>query len=178
MRAFGAAALCLGLGGCFISPTPLITPEQAEFPVATPTTIDSIRADGTSVKLRLERQGDIYVLIDPDPKADGAPSPPEVKHRFVARGIGDGLFVIQRLQDKGGFDCPCTFGLAAMKGRRVEVYDFENFGSSAQLSAEEIARYGLAVEDTSYRVSSFEKTADLFRLLLERPRPDNIYEIK
>jgi hypothetical protein len=65
-----------------------------------------------------------------------------------------------------------------MTGSRVEVHDFENFGSSAQLSAEEIARYGLTVEDTNYRVSSFEKTAALFRLLLERPRPDNVYEIK
>jgi hypothetical protein len=54
-----AAALSAGLAGCFTSPTPLIGPEQAEFPVATPTTVDSIRADGTSVPLRLERQGDI-----------------------------------------------------------------------------------------------------------------------
>jgi hypothetical protein len=156
----------------------LIGREQAEFPVATPTTVDSIRADGTSVPLRLERQGNIYVLIDPHPNADGKPSLPEVKHRFVARGIGDGLFMVQRLQDKGGFDCPCTFGLVVMTAKRVEVYDFENFGSSAQLSAEEVARYGLTVEDTNYRVSSFEKTAALFRMLLERPRPDNVYELE
>ena len=175
LRAAIAALFSFGLTGCFVSPTPLIAPGEAEFPVATPKVVDDMHADGTASPLRLERQGGVYVLIDRNAKKDGK-TVPEVKHRFVVRGIGDGLYVAQRFGDNGV--CPCTFGLIEMAGKRIGAYEFGSFGSSQQLSPEEMARYGVTVEGTSYRLSSFEKTAALFRSLLERPRPDDVYVLE
>jgi len=177
LRILAVVALCAGLGGCFTSAAPLIPPAQAEFPVAAPAEIDSVHADGTSSPLWLERQADVYVLVDRGGKKDGKPSV-EVKHRFVVRGIGGGLFVAQRFPDSGALACPCMYGLIEMKGGRISVYDFEDFGSSQQLSDEEIARYGITIEDGNYQLSSFDATAQLFRVLLERPRPDNVYRLK
>lgn len=175
LRAAIAALISFGLTGCFVSPTPLIAPREAEFPVATPKVIGNVHADGTSSTLRLERQGDAYVLIDPNAKKDGK-TVPEVKHRFVVRGSGNGLYVAQRFGDNGA--CPCVFGLIEVSGNRFGVHEFDSFGSSQQLSPEEMARYGVTVDDTSYRLSSFEKTAALFRALLERPRPDEVYVLE
>ena len=175
LRAATAALFSFGLTGCFISPTPLIAPGEAEFPVATPKVIADMHADGTSSPLRLERQGDAYVLIDPDAKKDGK-TVPEVKHRFVVRGIGDGLYVVQRFGDNG--TCPCTFGLIETSGNRIGAYEFDSYGASQQLSPEEMALYDVTVQDNSYRVSSFEKTAALFRSLLKRPRPDDVYVLQ
>lgn len=177
MRILTVALLSVALGGCFVSPKALIEPAQAEFPVATPTEIGDLHADGTSSPLRLEKKDGVYVLIDPNVTKDGK-STVEVRHRFVVRGIGDGLFVVQRFPDSGALQCPCTFGLVELKSGRVAVYDFDNFGSAPQLSEDEIARFGITSEGASYQLSSFEKTAALFRLLLERPRPDDIYQLK
>lgn len=170
-----AAMFAFGLTGCFVSPTPLIAPGEAEFPVTTPKVVGDLHADGTSSPLRLERQGGVYVLIDANAKKDGKTAP-EVKHRFVVRGIGNGIFVAQRFGDNGA--CPCVFGLIEMSGNRLSVYEFDSFGSSQQLSPEEMALYGVTVEDTSYRLSSFAQTAALFRALLERPRPDEVYVLE
>ena len=177
MRILSVAVLCVGLGGCFISPKVLIEPAQAEFPVAAPMELGDLRADGTSSPRRLEKQDGVYVLIDPNATKDGKPTS-EIKHRFVVRGIGDGLFVVQRFPDTGALACPCTFGLVEIKGQRIAVYDFDSFGSAPQLSDDEIARFGITIDGGSYRLSSFEQTAALFRLLLERPRPDDIYQLK
>jgi hypothetical protein len=175
LRAAIAAMFAFGLAGCFVSPTPLIAPHEAEFPLATPKVIGDVHADGTSSPLRLERQGGVYVLMDANAKTDGK-TVPEVKHRFVVRGIGNGLFVAQRFGDNGA--CPCVFGLIEMSGNRLGVYEFDSFGSSQQLSPEEMARHGVTVDGTSYRLSSFAQTAALFRALLERPRPDEVYVLE
>ncbi len=177
MRILGVAVLCLGLTGCFTSPKALIESAQAEFPVTAPMEIGDLHADGTSSLRRLEKQDGVYVLVDPNGTKDGKPAR-EVKHRFVVRGIGDGLFVVQRFPDSGALQCPCTFGLLEMKDRRVAVFDFDNFGSAPQLNEDEMVRFGVTVESGSYQLSSFEKTAALFRLLLERPRPDDVYQLK
>lgn len=176
-RLLFTAPMGLALGGCFTSTTPLIAPHEAAFPIATPATVGALRADGTADPLRLERRAGAYQLIDPNAKNDGKPAE-ALKYHFILRAIGEGVYLAQNYADGGEATCPCTYGAVVLKGGRVDLHLFEDYGTSLQLSAEELSAYGIALDENNYRLSSFDKAAALFRKLLERPRPDKVYDVK
>lgn len=176
-KMLASIVVALFLGGCFTSEKPLIAPAEAEFPISTPREMSRLFANGTKTTYRLDKRDGAYVLA-PAQEASGENND---QHRFVLRGIGDGLFLAQQYGVKDQLACPCVYGLVQLKDNQVAVHEFEGYGKAPQLTPEEMVQFGVSVPSDNagnYVVSSFDKTAALFRALLARPRPDSIYEIK
>ncbi len=178
MRLLLIALMSLGLAACFTSEKPLIAAHEAEFPIATPTEITAqIRGTGPK-NFRLERRGDSYALIDPNAKKGGK-TVETVLHYFVMRSIGNDMFIAQKYVNEKAECRPCYYGLVQLVGKRIAVHEFEHFGARVLLSDEELARFGVSADKpVDYQVSSLDKTAALFRYLLERPRPDRVYTLR
>jgi hypothetical protein len=179
MRFVLVLLMTLPLAACFVSEKPLIALDEAQFPIATPTTITlQSGMESEAKRYRLERHNNAYELIDLDAKKDGK-KVEQLVDRFVVRSIGGDMYLVQRLfGSKLECGTRCEYGLVQIAGKRIAVYQFSSFGGMVLLTADEIARFGLTpTTGGHYKLSSFEKTGALFRYLLERPRPERTYQM-
>jgi hypothetical protein len=84
-----AIPLAMALSGCFISETPLVTAKDAVFPFKT----ISYKQGNEEKPAQLVREGDTYVIPDPEEKA---------RVEVLFKDLGDGLYLAQMSGEEDG----------------------------------------------------------------------------
>jgi hypothetical protein len=154
-----AIPLTLALGGCFISETPLVGPEDAVFPYET----ISYKAANDDAPEKLVRQGDSYVIAAPDSSA-------RIEVRF--KDIGDGLYLAQF---RGEEDGKISILYSVLK------VDFDNKTAESHkaVGKDEFVRDGLRkCGESTLCIDNLDVYLDLARSAIAAgEKPDVTYEI-
>nr|TFG52415.1 MAG: hypothetical protein E4H34_05040 [Hyphomicrobiales bacterium] len=99
-RAALSLLLVFSLAGCFVSKEPLITPETADYPIASATNFDAFGRRGTDWRPLPEgrsvyRKGNYYYYVNDDSDRKSVP--------FLLKKISDGRYIAQA-NDTSNFD--------------------------------------------------------------------------
>ena len=150
--------LCAGLGGCFVSNKPFITPETADHPFPAEAVVTATTANLHT--RHLEMMGPFYFIDDP-----------VGSHVFLVKKMGDGLYVAQECGQTH-----CDYSLLAVGEKQVEQYDFAD---ACKDNLAELQKDGLVVaqnDEGDCVVDNFEKLVTIFLTLHERgAKPDEVY---
>jgi hypothetical protein len=170
---FLAAILSFGLGGCFVSTDPLISPAASDHPWAALRGQHFDWEDGKwklHGAVSLSREGAYYVLKSDD--SDEA-------MRFLLHHIGPDRYIAQAedLSDKA--HPTYVYGLIVVEGNRIYEYGFDDQSSQCGVPGIDPPALHLRPSDDGCGVTSLDALTTIFRALMKaHPEAETRYDIQ
>jgi hypothetical protein len=164
------AVLLLPLGGCFVSPAPLIAAAEADHPLAA-SRGEQFAWDSGSWKSRgavtLSIDGPYYVLTGRE-RGD-------VSH-FLLKQLDGNSYVAQSEEKSRLGDLAYIYALVVIDGGRITVNSFLDESTGCKVPGIAPGALGLRPSDDGCTVPSFAALSDVFRALRQSSaKPETLY---